>query len=321
MLYIDSIKGRYRQRMQNDLLAQYWTRDETHEPNGHWSTKYRLNATLDNSAVIKCTYYQYSFDRMPLLVLDFSIPKVCLGNNFTIVEDKDVTIKKINQILTEIKGLPILDFNFAVINQVDFCYLHQVGDLVPHYIYALQQLEYSYRTTFAYSSEGVAFKNKQKGRHSKFYDKEKETGSPAAHGILKQELTRTLSDIQKLTGKKKPPIDDITIELQLQALVDDLKNLNIYGRSIGTRDSTLEHLCKVYGEYAGTYYYGLLHAKTSLPKDMLPSITGMHPRSLGRRIQKIVEAEIPPTLTEHLHPLPPLVIPGYESFLVSKSIK
>jgi hypothetical protein len=181
-----------------------------------------------------------------------------------------------------------------------------VGELVSYFIDALQSLEYSRRQTGPYTTQGAQYWNKQVC--SKFYGKEKESGSTAAYGILRQEITLRREKVKKLTGRKKPTLHDLTPDLLFQALEDDLKELHLLGRSIGTADTTLSHLCESEGELAGIFYYGLLHSGVTLTKERLISATKSHQRSMDRRLKKIVDAGIPLSITKHIEPLPPLVI-------------
>jgi hypothetical protein len=84
--------------------------------------------------------------------------------------------------------------------------------------------------------------------------------------------------------------------------------LKIFNRSIGTVNTLPLRLCQEYGEYAGLYHLGLLMLQEEMNKKYLSSVIGVHPRTLDRRIKNIVDAGIPPTITNSKEPLPPLAI-------------
>ena len=148
-----------------------------------------------------------------------------------------------------------------------------------------------------------------KHKTTKFYNKEHETGLSEAHGILRQETTlMDGKDIQKLLGKKHPTLLDVSYEQIAASLKDDLEKLGLLENSIATRDNALKLLCGEFGDYAGIYYHGLLINKIDKPRKQIAKETGMHPRSLDRKLRKIVNAGIPLTLTEREQPLPPLQI-------------
>lgn len=302
---IDTVVLAYNIKVDNQLLA-FWDRVDTKMANGSRIVKFQLNFNLDNGATVTNTYRPYSIEGHPHLSMELSIPKIILGNNYTMVVDIDGAIPRINNSLARIVGLPLIDVRDGILCCVDACYNHQVGDAVPFFVKALQSLAFPYRKTKPYSDEGVQYLNKQAS--TKFYDKEKECGDPSAYGILRQETTLRREAVKKLTGKERPTLLDITPKLLASKLEKDLDELGILGRSIGTKDTTLQVLSKTYGELAGVFYYGLLHAKTTLTKEMVATATNSHPRSLDRRLQRIAGAGIPLTLTETVAPLPPLVI-------------
>lgn len=68
----------------------------------------------------------------------------------------------------------------------------------------------------------------------------------------------------------------------------------------------MKKLCDAHGELAGTFYYGLLVSRMNKSKRSIVNELHMHPRSLDRKLQKIVEPGIALTLTDSQEPLPPL---------------
>jgi hypothetical protein len=216
-------------------------------------------------------------------------------------------ITQANEVLAGIPVLPSINLWNGVLNRLDVCYNHQVGDLVSYLIKSLQQLEKPHRKTKPYTSEGVEYFSKLVS--TKFYNKEKESGDPKAHGILRQEIELKSKAIKKLTGNKKPTLRDITKDLLYDTLENELQQLGLLGCSIGTRETTLKLLCEEYGRNEGIYYFGLLKAKTSYPsKETLATDIKLHSSTLGSKLRKIVKAGVPLALAETYEPLPPLVI-------------
>lgn len=283
-----------------------WDRLEINKPSGKFFIKRQLNVELENGAMVTSTYLPYTIERRPQLRVEFSIPNLIFGNNHMMVNNIEEAVPSINFALAEIEGLPSIDAGQGIVRRVDACYNHQVGDAVPYFIKAFTSLEFPYRRMLPYTGQGVLYLNKQAS--TKFYDKEKESGNSLAHGILRQETTLRREAVQKLTGKKRPRLSDLSIQLLALVLEQDLEKLGIYGRSIGTKDTTLQILSATYGELAGLFYYGLLHAKTNLTSEMIASASSSHPNTMDRRIKKILAAGIPPILTETIEPLQPLVI-------------
>jgi hypothetical protein len=148
-----------------------------------------------------------------------------------------------------------------------------------------------------------------KHKTTKFYNKQTETGCMEAFGILRQETTLLSNkDIQKMLGKSKPTLLDITPDVIREYLKSDLEKLGLLNNSIGNTDTALERLIGLYGEKAGIYYLGVLNIRMGKSKKLIQQETGMHPRSLDRQLEKIVDAGIAKTLTDRNEPLPPLRI-------------
>lgn len=76
-------------------------------------------------------------------------------------------------------------------------------------------------------------------------------------------------------------------------------------------EGILNILCETRGDNAGIYYFGLLMSKMDKSRKQIKQSMKTHPRSLDRKLKKIVDAGIPLTLTDREEPLPPLSInPG-----------
>lgn len=292
----------------------YWDEDVYRKAKGGRFIRYKYMATSDRGALVTYTYYPYANQGTPILNIEFSLPHLVLGSNVYQVFNIKEAIDLANGMLPDVPGVPKLDLWDGVLTRLDVCYNHQVGDLVPHYIRALIFHDYPNREPRPYMSSGVQFPTKN--ATFKLYDKQKErlknrdhVGAQLAYGILRQETTNRKGAVRKLTGLKQPTLRDINIDMLLDALENELKKLDLLNRPIGTRKIALEQLCAKYGSRAGVYYFGLLAAKGEQPsKDVIASNTGLHPRSLDRQLEKIVQADIPLTLTDTEEPLPPLTI-------------
>ena len=168
-------------------------------------------------------------------------------------------------------------------------------------------MEYPHRRTKYHRGEGAEFRAKHKT--TKFYDKEHESGYIEAHGILRQEITlMDPKDIQKFTGKSKPTLLDISREQVANELRSDLEKLGLLNNSIANQDTAMDMLCEAHGEYAGFYYWALLKNKITKSRKRIAKEAKMHPRSIDRKLKKIVDAGVPLTLTDREEPLPPLEI-------------
>ncbi len=267
---------------------------------------YIYNPQVDN-AVLRLTYFPIAYDGKPMMTLETSLPKLVLDNNYQMLGSIEGAITIGNLMLEDVPHVPKLDLAEGILIRLDMCYNHQVGEAVEDYIKALGNLDYAHRRTKHHRYEGVEFRASKKT--TKFYNKEHEFGFVEAHGILRQEITLIRAkDIQKLFGKKKPTLLDISKEFIAEQLQDELAKLGLLGNSIANRDSALQNLCNQYGNEAGIYYFGLLISKVDKSRKQLASETDMRKRRLDRTLKKIKEAGIPLTLTDREEPLPPLTI-------------
>lgn len=284
-----------------------WTRKLTSTGAGKARRNvYIYNFALDKT-LLRFTYYPSDYTGNPLFSLEVSLPKLLFDNNHQMLSSIDGAIKITNVLLDGIPNVPKLDIAEGILIRLDMCYNHQVGDAVADYIKAMGSLDYPHRRTKHHRFEGVEFRAKHKT--TKFYDKERESSNPEAFGILRQEITLISGkDIQKFTGKKQPTLMDIRREKVIECLKDDLEKVGLLGNAIPTRNIALKTLCETHGHDAGIYYFGLLVTKLDKSRRQVRQETGMHPRSLDRKLRKIVQTGIPLTLTDREESLPPLVI-------------
>ena len=268
--------------------------------------KYVYNPVFAETS-FRFTYLPEAYDGHPMLSLEFSLPKMVYGNNYQMLESIEEAIKLGNAKLAKVKDIPILDLAEGILIRLDMCYNHQVGDAVDDYIKALGNLDYPHRRTKGHRHEGVEYKAKHKT--TKFYNKENESKHKEAFGILRQEITLlTGKDVQEFLGVKKPTLLDISIGQITIALKGELQTLRLLNNSIATRNTALQNLCEIYGDDAGIYYFGLLISKLDKSRKQIVKKTSTHPRSLDRKLRKIIDAGIPLTLTDREEPLPPLTI-------------
>ena len=304
---LDTIRVKYPIAPRPEQL-EYWTRRTSTTRAGAEKEMYTYNPKITNDEVmLKYTYYPIAYDSNPLLTLEVSLPKMIHGNNFQMIDGIEESIETANKLLSNIPHAPILDLAEGLLIRVDMCYNHQVGNAVDDYIKAIGNLDYPHRRTKFHRYEGAEFRSKHKT--TKFYDKQTEAGTPDAYGILRQETTILRGkNVQKLLDSKTPRLEDITPALVKEYLEDDLAKLRLLDNVIANKDTALKMLCEKHGSEAGIYYFGILTSRIDKSKKRIVNETQLHPRSLDRRLRKIVDSGIAPTLTDREEPLPPLTI-------------
>lgn len=304
---LDTIRLKYSVSPTAEQLQNWQRRTRTNQL-GAEIESYVYNPTItDDEVMVKYTYYPAGYNLEPLLTLEVSLPKLIHGNNHQMIGSMDGTIKMGNLVLELVNYAPKLDLAEGVLIRLDFCYNHQVGELVDDYIRAIGNLDYPHRRTKHHRYEGAEFRSKHKT--TKFYNKEFESNNPYAHGILRQETTILKgSNVANALGKEKPTLLDVNKNIAAAYLNDDLVNLRLIDNSIANADTALKTLCKDYGSEAGIYYYGLLVSRLQKSKKRIGRESNLHPRTLERRLRKIVDSKIALTLTDRSEPLPPLKI-------------
>lgn len=301
---IDTIRVKFPVRPTDEQLKK-WTHRTTSAETGI-REQYIYNTVIDET-VLRFTYYPFDYTGHPMLTLEMSLPKLLFENNYQMISSIDGAVKIANVMLDSIPNVPRIDIAEGVLIRLDMCFNHQVGEAVDDYIKALGNLDYPHRRTKYHRYEGVEYRAKHKT--TKFYNKERESGYFEAHGILRQEITLMNSrDIKKLTGKKQPTLLDVSEKKVMEELNTDLEKLGLLGNSIQTHDTAFEMLCDEFGEYAGFYYWAMLKNKTEKSRKRIAKESKMHPRSIDRKLRKIVDTGIPLTVTDREEPLPPLKI-------------
>jgi hypothetical protein len=289
----------------NDEQLKRWTTRITRTETGERKV-FIYNPVVDETT-LRFTYYPVDYSGKPMLTLECSLPKLIFDNNYQMLGSIDGTIKIANMLLEDVPHIPKLDLAEGILIRLDICYNHQVGDAVDDYIRAIGNLEYPHRRTKHHKHEGVEFRAKHKT--TKFYNKEHESGFQEAHGILRQEITMLKGkDIQQFLQKPKPTLLDVDYEQVADELRSDLERIGLLNNSIATRNTALNTLCEAHGDDAGIYYFGLLMSKMNKSRKQIKQSMKTHPRSLDRKLKKIVDAGIPLTLTDREEPLPPLDI-------------
>lgn len=309
---IDTIGVQYPISISKDILWSSWGYEREPKRRGFYS-RWKLEVPMQNGCVVTYLYFPHTITGYPLIQVEFSLSHLVYGDNFYLVFNLEEVINRANHLLPIVPGIPELDLWKGILYRLDVCYNFQVGRLVPFYIKAVQPLVFSRRHPRPYSNQGFQWGNKQTSL--KIYNKElwyigkKLPLNPGAKGVLRSEVTLRRNAVKKLTGKKHPSLHDITIEITLNTLESELSRLGLLNRSIGTYDTTLSILCEIYGIDAGFCYFGALAANVEYPnRETILAASGIHPRTLDRRLKKVLAAGLPLTMTKTEQPLPALTI-------------
>jgi hypothetical protein len=283
----------------------YYKRPKSgHEKEYYW--KHINSGKADIDVVYYPNYYNLEFH--PLLLIQVSLPKLLYGNNIAMLEQPDKAIEVLSSILRNDEAIPAIDLWKANIYQIAFCYNHQVGEHVHEYVRQLFKLNYPNRRTKPYyPTDGIHYYSR--GSTLTFYDKEEESGSPSAYGILRQEsLWKGKLLIGELVGKQEgATIKDFTPEVRKSILVSELNEVGLHGTRILGPNLASETLVEAYGIEKGTRLYGFLQQSQERDHKELIRL-GHSPSTISQNEKAIRDAGLAMSITDERRELPQLTI-------------
>ena len=303
---------------------------------GHHIYKYPSGITNDylefrgmgSPTYTNIKYYPRSNDtgRPRLITTIGSVQKLTNGNNIQTCTDINLIIQNLNDYLRQIPGLSDIDCTEGHLRMIDFCENHYLGDLLPMYLQILNRKRYPHRAF-------RTFDDTKKMPHKKeplvdggvingisypsdiatltLYDKLKECLDPRATGILRQESRLCgLKAIQKHTGLVDPKLKDITPEMAIKILTEDLQRLNL-DKDIPTEQSVRQQLIDKHGLKKGQKLYTqLLNLKKSpsLTTKGIKEYTGYSSATVNRMKKELEAAGVAWDLSPATITLPKLEV-------------
>jgi len=271
---------------------------------------YKATRKTEKGAVIRAIYYPQN-DRfsLPMTLFEVSLPKVLYGNNVDLIDD-EATLKEAileaNKAIRNIRIFPEVDLGLGLLTRLDIAYNYQVGESVYGYIRALRDLEYPRRKTMPYLNEGVQYMSKSVT--TKFYNKERECGDMAAHGIVRHEKTiRQAHVLSRYFSRNPTRLMDVEFDKCKELLSKDLQLLGLENNPIYGKSSVHEILLEKYGCKKGIALYGWWLERLTQNTEQLVK-AGLQKKTIQRQDKLIKDAGIPLTMSDSANPLPPLVI-------------
>jgi len=264
-----------------------------------------------NGELIQLVYYPQDLYNNPnsCLLIEFSLPRMLYGNNITLVKSIEEVFEATfcaKRLLSQLPELKHIDLINAKLIRIDICYNHFVDDRVNEYIHCISNLEFPHRKRIIHPNEGVYYKSH--GKISKFYDKERQSGSPKAFGILRQEITiRDHESILNVFGGNSPTVGEIQKNLLLDELNHELIILHLDDTIIGDRDLAAKTLLDYHGSKGYRYYGYLVDSEGRSIEDMMKNDGKSRCTHLRNR-RMINKAGVSLAMTKNKIPLPKLEI-------------
>ncbi len=264
--------------------------------------KWSISFYVAGKSKLSVTYYPQSITAKanePLLLFEFSLPKLVYGNNTQMLGDLNEAVEIANKEMNLIAKFPAINFYEGVLYRLDPCYNFDVGVDVYDYLRSLSVSHYSRRKTKPYFGNGVQFYTKQGSL--KFYDK--------GDGFLREEISFLhRRDIENKYQGQKLTIDLITRERTMEILNHELEILNLTTNKIVNLETANAILGELYGTRERERLVNYLIERQSTPKDkMMDKINKSEP-TVDLYERQIINAGILMGLTYRKGPLPPLKI-------------
>jgi len=270
---------------------------------------YNTTARMPGNWSLNARFYPQNLENEPhpMLLLQFSLPKVLFGNNYHLLFDFEQALSKANAQLSYASHIPTVDLNSGILHRLDYCCNYQVGERVPDYIRLMRGLNFPHRHTKPYGDEGVQFHSKVKT--TKFYDKQYQCKDLKAYGLLRHETTiHHRTDIQKLLGICNPTLYAVDIDSVQAWLEEDLEKLRLNHQQIFNREIASEKLVSVYGPKIGDRLLGyLVRSQTHTKQEMMEKF-GQSRTTIYRNERLITDAGVALVLNDNVEPLSSLKV-------------
>lgn len=306
---IDTVRLMLWQRISEELLEEHWQKRETSILGGVVATEYRHNRKPTDPLPLRATYRPQARSGEHELLIEFSLPKLVIGNNWEMVWDLPAALQRLDEILPQCPAFPPLPPSAEIaLSRLDICYNHQVGELLRQYIEALSRLDQAHRDVARFNTETVEFRSKS--RKDKFYDKHAESKGEAPPGLLRQETTLHRSSAIKraLNTDKRVFFGSLTPEVLKQVLDRELEMLSLSGHCLLAPDLSLQMLTDRYGPNRGLRLFGALTAFQTGDRQAIADLLGVKRNAVSRLLCDIKKAGLALTEANQEEPLPPLRI-------------
>jgi hypothetical protein len=306
---IDTLRLLCTARPTEEQLSNRWVGHSKEQFGKSVPVKYTCNPDPASGFRFRLTYRRTSYIYPNLLSIEFSLPKLILGNNWEMLWDIPGAITLVDDILARYPALPELPSIAHMPNsRLDVCYNHHLGNDLPAYLEALSRMDYPRRDIHRINAETVAFHAKSVG--SKFYDKHAETDGEAPYGMLRHEITFNRGAPVKRAFNRNRPVTllDCGLPSLCAILQHDLDVLGASQRCFVNPDHAYELLVDKYGNNRGPRLFGIWTKYQHLDRDALARLTKVKRNAITRDLADIKKAGVALGAVENSLPLPPLTM-------------
>ena len=292
-----------------EQLDAHWSRRDYTPPKSGMDCEFFFHSKGDEGGSFSATYRPKAFRNVDQFLVEMSLPKLVLGNNWTMLDDLCEAIVAADRALRH-PALPELpSVADMAVSRLDLCWNFQVGELLPYYIDALSKLDYARRTKARFNSQTVEFR--ARSSKTKFYDKRAEAGKDCPPGILRMELTLHRARAVKKAFDSTRPIYFGRLEPAVlrAVLVRELETLGIADKPFATVNEAAAVLRATYGPSRGAYRFMVLQMYQTRDRDQIALELGISRNLVNEYLADVEKAGLPLAISEAKASLPPLTIP------------
>jgi hypothetical protein len=306
----DTLRLMCKARPMEEQLKLLWLKRQDSICDAEAKCEYYYNAGKHDDTQVRATYRPKGRLGEDQLSVEFSLPKLTLGNNYETIPDFAAAIGIADLKLSQVPALPPLpSIAEMTVSRLDVCYNYFVGPLLPDYLAAFAVLDYPHRDKVKINGETVEFR--AKSVKCKFYDKFSECHEEGARGLLRHETTlHRASAVKAALHKRRGTIrlKDITPDISKAILEEDLRRLGILGQPLGNFDSAELALLAAYGPSRASRLLHVLDKYQRCGRAGLVTSLGHTRNFINRSLLDIRRAGVPLALAKSQHPLPPLEV-------------
>lgn len=315
---LDTIRVRFRETPTDLQLRDHWTAEKTVFQKSGEIVRYFWHWTHlgPNSAVVKAAYRPKDFTGNPLLSVEFSLPRLVLGNNYSSYEDLHEALAEARKIIADHPALPHLDLLLGTPQRLDIGYMFDVGELVDTYLDQIsQKCDPTAKFDHYRNEKSVRFRTRSKRATVIFYNKERQSRCSAAHGLLRAELQlkgpgliRSRMSFPKGTF---PTLSDLTQDWIEEELGRNLKLIGVLNLEFVSQIVLAKRIrregattCEIAKEYT------IAHMVSTYGKRRTALALGVSPRLVTSILQRLKDRGIYPQDSKTSFSLPPLRLPA-----------
>ena len=314
--FIDTVIVRVPCRFPDPSVGGQLKRKMDEKTKGFMFWQYEGEFKSASQAMVYVLYLPWTGDKQSYLSLQFSIPKVLLGNNYETIPAGFDVIARLNEELTPIfdqLGLSSMDVSQLEVRRIDFSLNFQVGSLVQKYLSYIGTRTVPHRSRSTHYNDrnrpagmdmhdnGMCFYSASV--RTTLYDKEKECKNPLAAGLLRLEISlRKAVAVRKAFGMEHPRLIDLNINIRQKIFFTEMTKLGLTNEIV-SKANLWDVLQQSFSPCQANHLMGFISLERQYPglspKD-LAKVSGLSEQAIRSYRRSLREAGVSYMLEEEI---------------------